>query len=99
MLVRLQILSDRGIRLANNLGGLSHRPWDICAGAIIAQEAGGFVAGSHSAPLDNDVNEDVLWGRKHIVVRAIGDTEVRASFARHEIPTPFMHSLSRGMFC
>ena len=57
------------------------RPWDICAGAIIAQEAGGFVAGSHSAPLDNDVNEDVLWGRKHIVVRAIGDTEVRASLA------------------
>ncbi|EJF67475.1 myo inositol monophosphatase [Dichomitus squalens] len=50
-------------------------PWDICAGAIIAQEAGGFVAGSHSAPLDNDVNEDVLWGRKHIVLRAIGDTE------------------------
>ena len=94
----------------NHLGGLSSRPWDICAGAIIAQEAGGFVAGSHSAPLDNDVNEDVLWGRKHIVVRAIGDTEVRASFARHEVPTlpcpfgggwatPFMYSLSRGMFC
>ena len=52
-------------------------PWDICAGAIIAQEAGGFVAGGHGAPLDNDVNEDVLWGRKHIVVRAIGDTEGR----------------------
>ena len=63
------------------------RPWDICAGAIIAQEAGGFVAGSHGAPLDNDVNEDVLWGRKHIVVRAIGDTEVRSVFSVSTAPT------------
>ena len=54
---------------------MSHRPWDICAGAIIAQEAGGFVAGGHGAPLDNDVNEEILWGRKYIVVRAIGDSE------------------------
>ncbi|KAI0070328.1 inositol monophosphatase [Panus rudis PR-1116 ss-1] len=50
-------------------------PWDICAGAIIAQEAGGFVAGSFTAPLDNDVNEAVLNGRKYIVVRAIGDSK------------------------
>ncbi|GBE77335.1 Protein qutG [Sparassis crispa] len=50
-------------------------PWDICAGAIIAQEAGCFVAGSHDAPLDNVVNEDILVGRKYIVIRAIGDTE------------------------
>lgn len=55
------------------------RPWDICAGAIIAQEAGGFVAGSHTAPLDNNVTEDVLVGRKYIVIRAIGDTAVRPS--------------------
>ncbi|KAJ3482569.1 hypothetical protein NLI96_g6900 [Meripilus lineatus] len=50
-------------------------PWDICAGAIIAQEAGCFVAGSPSSPLDNDVNEDLLTGRKYIVIRAIGDSE------------------------
>lgn len=50
-------------------------PWDICAGAIIAQEAGCFVAGSKTAPLDNIVSEDVLAGRKHIVIRAIGDSE------------------------
>ncbi|OBZ68383.1 Protein qutG [Grifola frondosa] len=50
-------------------------PWDICAGAIIAQEAGCLVAGSHIAPLDNDVNKSVLTGRKYIVIRAIGDTE------------------------
>ena len=57
------------------------RPWDICAGAIIAQEAGCLVAGSRTAPLDNDVNDEVLWGRKHIVIRAIGDTEVRIQLA------------------
>ncbi|GJF00204.1 inositol monophosphatase [Phanerochaete sordida] len=50
-------------------------PWDICAGAIIAQEAGGLVAGGHSTPLDNDVNEEILTGRKYIVIRAIGDSE------------------------
>ncbi|KAI0789417.1 hypothetical protein C8Q75DRAFT_718473 [Abortiporus biennis] len=49
-------------------------PWDICAGSIIAQEAGGFVAGGHNAPLDNNVDEAVLNGRKYIVIRAIGDT-------------------------
>ncbi|KAI0801463.1 myo inositol monophosphatase [Fomes fomentarius] len=50
-------------------------PWDICAGAIIAQEAGGLVAGSRTDPLDNDVNEEIMWNRKHIVIRAIGDSE------------------------
>ena len=52
------------------------RPWDICAGSIIAQEAGGMVAGGHSAALDNDVNEEILTGRKYIVIRAIGDSPV-----------------------
>lgn len=52
-------------------------PWDICAGSIIAQEAGGLVAGSHSSPLDNDLNEQILIGRKYVVIRAIGDTAVR----------------------
>ncbi|KZT02238.1 uncharacterized protein LAESUDRAFT_730424 [Laetiporus sulphureus 93-53] len=50
-------------------------PWDICAGSVIAQEAGCFVAGSPSAPLDNQVTETVLAGRKYTVIRAIGDTE------------------------
>ncbi|OSD01169.1 inositol monophosphatase [Trametes coccinea BRFM310] len=50
-------------------------PWDICAGSIIAQEAGCLVAGSHNSPLDNDVNQEVLEGRKYIVIRAIGDSE------------------------
>ncbi|KAI0756095.1 myo inositol monophosphatase [Daedaleopsis nitida] len=50
-------------------------PWDICAGAIICQEAGCLVAGSRTDPLDNDVTDKVLWGRKHMVIRAIGDSE------------------------
>lgn len=37
-----------------------------------------MVAGSHTSPLNNDVNEDVLNGRKYIVIRAIGDSPVRA---------------------
>lgn len=49
-------------------------PWDVCAGSIIAQEAGCLVAGSHTAPLDNVVSEEVLTGRKYIVIRAIGDS-------------------------
>ncbi|PSS02348.1 hypothetical protein PHLCEN_2v4041 [Hermanssonia centrifuga] len=56
-------------------GGLDiYWPWDICAGAVIAQEAGCLVAGSHSSPLDNHVGEEVLNGRKYIVIRAIGDS-------------------------
>ncbi|KAH8099803.1 hypothetical protein BXZ70DRAFT_941120 [Cristinia sonorae] len=50
-------------------------PWDVCAAMIIAQEAGCFVAGSSTSPLDNVASEDVLTGRKHIVIRAIGDSE------------------------
>ena len=38
-----------------------------------------MVAGGHSAPLDNDVNEEILTGRKYIVIRAIGDTEVSSA--------------------
>jgi hypothetical protein len=36
-----------------------------------------MVAGSHASPLDNDVNEEILTGRKYIVIRAIGDSSVR----------------------
>lgn len=53
------------------------RPWDICAGSVIAQEAGCFIAGAHGTPFDNVANEAWLTGRKHFVLRAIGDTEVR----------------------
>ncbi|KAL0575872.1 hypothetical protein V5O48_006094 [Marasmius crinis-equi] len=56
--------------------------WDVCAGALIAQEAGCTVSGSHevfartkSTPEFGDLTEEILVGRKYIVVRAIGDTE------------------------
>jgi len=50
-------------------------PWDVCAAIVIAQEAGCFISGSKTSPLDNIASEDVLAGRKHIVMRAIGDSE------------------------
>ncbi|EIW87239.1 myo inositol monophosphatase [Coniophora puteana RWD-64-598 SS2] len=56
-------------------------PWDVCAGIVIAQEAGGAVTGSHaifnaaSATGDSaaafNVTPDVLYGRKYLVVRNI----------------------------
>ncbi|KIJ09944.1 inositol-phosphate phosphatase [Paxillus involutus ATCC 200175] len=56
-------------------------PWDVCAGIVIAQEAGGVVTGSHqvlaSASTDFDpfkVTSDVLTGRKYLVIRSIPDT-------------------------
>jgi len=55
-------------------------PWDVCAGIVIAEEAGSVVTGSHAAfeaSLEKNfgvVTEEILTGRKYIVVRAIGDT-------------------------
>ncbi|KAJ6609363.1 hypothetical protein B0H10DRAFT_2297879 [Mycena sp. CBHHK59/15] len=57
-------------------------PWDVCAGVVIAECAGGIVTGSHdifsatsSGTSFGDVAEEILTGRKYIVVRAIGATE------------------------
>lgn len=56
-------------------------PWDVCAGIVIAEEAGGVVTGSKAASADGenfgDVTESILTGRKYIVVRAIADAPVR----------------------
>ena len=63
-------------------------PWDVCAGIVIAEEAGGVVTGSHStfaASSDKDfgvVTEAILTGRKYIVVRAIADTPVWATMCQ-----------------
>ena len=58
-------------------------PWDVCAGIVIAQEAGGIVTGSHEAfeaTKNTDqfgvVTEEILTGRKYLVVRGIGSTPV-----------------------
>ncbi|ESK93421.1 inositol monophosphatase [Moniliophthora roreri MCA 2997] len=57
-------------------------PWDVCAGSLIAQEAGCTLSGSHavfaatkSTPEFGEITEEILVGRKYIVVRAIGDSE------------------------
>ncbi|KAJ7292995.1 hypothetical protein C8J57DRAFT_1041765 [Mycena rebaudengoi] len=57
-------------------------PWDVCAGTVIVECAGGIVTGSHdvfsatsSSSSFGDVTEDILTGRKYVVVRAIGETE------------------------
>ncbi|KAJ2921563.1 hypothetical protein H1R20_g15530, partial [Candolleomyces eurysporus] len=56
-------------------------PWDVCAGIVIAEEAGGLVTGSHEAfeaTKDTDqfgvVTEEILTGRKYLVIRGIGNT-------------------------
>ncbi|PWZ02284.1 hypothetical protein BCV70DRAFT_235873 [Testicularia cyperi] len=52
--------------------------WDVCAGVVIAQEAGCAVVGSKKAAAEaaqgssfNDVTPELLTGRKYVVVRAI----------------------------
>jgi fructose-1,6-bisphosphatase/inositol monophosphatase family enzyme len=65
-----------------------NRSWDVCAGIVIAQEAGCVITGSHAdfdSPSPFDVTEAVLTGRKYIVVRAIGDTPVSTYVMRHEL--------------
>ncbi|KAN0100171.1 hypothetical protein V8E55_000155 [Tylopilus felleus] len=54
--------------------------WDVCAGIVIAQEAGGVVTGSHavlnSTSADVDpfkVTPEILTGRKYLVIRGIPD--------------------------
>jgi myo-inositol-1(or 4)-monophosphatase len=51
-------------------------PWDICAGAVIAAEAGALVSGGPDANHGATIGEEVLVGRKYIVVRAVADAEV-----------------------
>lgn len=61
-------------------------PWDVSAGIVIAEEAGGLVTGSHdafaatsSSSTFGDVTEDILTGRKYIVVRAIAPNPVETT--------------------
>lgn len=54
--------------------------WDVCAGIVILQEAGGVAVGSKqtalsslSSPSFGKVTPDILQGRKYLIVRNIGD--------------------------
>ncbi|KAI0299922.1 inositol monophosphatase [Russula brevipes] len=54
-------------------------PWDVCAGIVIAQEAGGFVTGSKDAPHDGVVTEAILTGRRYLVIRGVAGTPEESS--------------------
>ncbi|KAI9510769.1 inositol monophosphatase [Russula earlei] len=54
-------------------------PWDVCAGIVIAQEAGAFVTGSKDAPHDGIVTEAVLTGRRYLVIRGVAGTPEESS--------------------
>jgi myo-inositol-1(or 4)-monophosphatase len=57
--------------------------WDVCGGAIIAQEAGGRLFGSKESSLDGEPTADVLTGRKYLVVRGgAGGLEEQKKLAR-----------------
>ncbi|TFK17010.1 myo inositol monophosphatase [Coprinopsis marcescibilis] len=60
-------------------------PWDVCAGIVLVQEAGGVVTGSHrtlestiSTDQFGDVTEAVLTGRKYLLIRGISDSQGEA---------------------
>ncbi|KAL4070446.1 hypothetical protein J3A83DRAFT_3205621 [Scleroderma citrinum] len=55
--------------------------WDVCAGVVIVQEAGGVVTGSHAVLAAADpsidpfkVTPEILTGRKYLAVRRLPDT-------------------------
>lgn len=70
--------------------------WDVCAGIVIAQEAGAAVVGSHAHTMSvietdafNQVTPDVLTGRKYVVVRAIATDQQSNIQAQKHILTEF----------
>ncbi|KIM70024.1 hypothetical protein SCLCIDRAFT_498646 [Scleroderma citrinum Foug A] len=78
--------------VALNLGGIAQGafdlswdigcwPWDVCAGIVIVQEAGGVVTGSHAVLQNADASVDpfkmtpeILTGRKYLIIRKLPDT-------------------------
>jgi myo-inositol-1(or 4)-monophosphatase len=51
-------------------------PWDVCAASVITTEAGCLVSGGKEADHGAPIGEEVLVGRKYVVVRAVADAEV-----------------------
>ncbi|KAH9980599.1 inositol monophosphatase [Russula compacta] len=54
-------------------------PWDVCAGIVITQEAGGFVTGSKYSPHDGVVTEGILTGRRYLIIRGVAGTPEESS--------------------
>jgi hypothetical protein len=70
---------------------------------VIAEEAGGLVTGSHevfasTASTDKfgDVTEEILTGRKYVVVRAIGGNPVRYMFSTRSIDCAYLWGFHTG---
>ncbi|KAH9973334.1 inositol monophosphatase [Lactifluus volemus] len=54
-------------------------PWDVCAGIVIVQEAGGFVTGSKDVSHDGIVTEAILTGRRYLAIRGVAETPEESS--------------------
>lgn len=55
----------------------------MCAGAIIATEAGGRLFGSKTSSLDGRIDSELLTGRKYLVLRGTpGGLEEQKALAR-----------------
>ncbi|KAH9968312.1 inositol monophosphatase [Lactifluus volemus] len=54
-------------------------PWDVCAGIVILQEAGGFVTGSKDVLHDGIVTEAILTGRRYLAIRGVAETPEESS--------------------
>ncbi|TFK65442.1 hypothetical protein BDN72DRAFT_845553 [Pluteus cervinus] len=74
-------------------------PWDVCAGMVVAEEAGCIFTGSHeifkkqSLEDFGDITEEILTGRKYVVVRAIGDVGEKRKIAQRRIVEEFYETV------
>ncbi|KZO96406.1 myo inositol monophosphatase [Calocera viscosa TUFC12733] len=66
-------------------------PWDVAAGIVIAREAGGEVFGDKESSVQGKVfTDDMLWGRKYIVIRGVADSpQEKSSEAQKRIVKEF----------
>jgi len=69
-------LSRRRVRLIARDAGCW--AWDVCAGAIILQECGGFVTGGAQAFENDDPIEEILFSRRWACIRSVLDSQVSA---------------------
>ncbi|OCF62211.1 myo-inositol-1(or 4)-monophosphatase [Kwoniella mangroviensis CBS 10435] len=51
------------------------QPWDVCAGAIIVSEAGGFFSGGKDAFHNDAPMGEILMSRRYVFVRPLPDSE------------------------
>ncbi|WWC65794.1 uncharacterized protein I303_108416 [Kwoniella dejecticola CBS 10117] len=54
-------------------------PWDVCAGAIIVSETGGFFSGGKDAFEQDAAMGDILMGRRYVFVRALPPSKAEST--------------------